>query len=151
MSATNEDFVHPGIIYGFRTIGDYDGDNIFYFGRSKQECFLNLDGDSAQQKEMLRRKGKFGGIGAPSRILLWARVEDIDEMWFMFKQELTRGWLRRPTAVGDIVPNITHQLSLGENWFQVDNVGVEDFGTWCRATMQRLLNGPRVFQVDVEM
>ena len=37
-------------------------------------------------------------------------------------------------------PEVTHQCAVGDNWFTVANVDVSDFGEWCRAIMQKLLD-----------
>ena len=164
VGATHADFIKPGVIYGFRTLGDYgsfaDGEgHIYYFGRSKQESFLELPaaGEDMQkdQKEMLKKKGRHVGLNAPSRMLLWARVNDIDKFWDEFREQL-RGWLVPREEIDGVQPRITNQLCVGDNYYTVANVGPEDFGTWCRATMDRLVHPrvlvqPRVFRIDVEV
>ena len=156
--AVNADFIKPGIIYGYRAVADYgdfsDGQgNIYYFGRSKQQCMLDLDvsGENMiqDQKDMLKKKVRRTGLNAPSRMLMWVRVEDIDKYWDDFKQQL-RGWRRERDEIDGTSPLITNVLVVGDNWYTVENMGPADFGTWCRAMMQKILNPPRVFRIDVE-
>ena len=156
---THADFIKPGIVYGFRTLGDFgshsDGlGNLYYFGRSKQRCFLELPGTGEdvrkKQKEMLKKKGRHAGINAPSRMLLWVHVPDIDKFYDLLREQL-RGWLQEREEVDGVQPEITHQVWVGDNYYTVSNVNVEDFGKWVRAIMNRLLNPPRVYRIDVEV
>ena len=156
---THADFIKPGIIYGFRTLGDFgshsDGlGNLYYFGRSKQPCFLQLPrtGEDVRknQKEMLKKKGRHTGINQPSRVLLWVRVDDIDKYYDLFREQL-RGWLQEREEIDGVQPEITNELWVGDNYYTVSNVNVEDFGKWVRAIMNRLLHPPRVYRIDVEV
>ena len=72
------DFIKPGVIYGYRTKGDYgeysEGQgNVYYFGRSKQKDVLDLacvgEALQEQQCELLKKKCSRSGLNAPSRIL----------------------------------------------------------------------------------
>ena len=152
------DHARPGVIFGFRTLGDFgeysDGQgHMYYFGRTKQKCFLELPltGEEVEknQKEMLKTKGRHNGLNAPSRMLMWVRVKDIDMCWEDFRVQL-RGWLRTGVAVKD-EPIITNHLWVGDNFYTVENVGPADFGKWCRATMDRIIKPARVFRIDVEV
>ena len=84
---SHQDFVVPGVIYGFRAVCEYgsfsDGlGNIYYFGRSKQKDMLDFaclgEGTSTpeheQQCELRKKKCNRSGLNAPSRVLLWVRV-----------------------------------------------------------------------------
>ena len=146
--ANDADFVKPGVVYGYRAVCDYgdfsDGQgHVYYFGRSKQRCVLDLDlsgeDPSQAQKDMLRGKLRRTGLNSPSRILLWVGVADVDKAWDDFREQL-RGW--RPgwtrEEIDGVLPIITHVVSLGDNYYTVENLGPEDFGTWCRAVMQRI-------------
>ena len=141
---SHEDFVKPGVIYGFRAVCEYgsfsDGQgNIYYFGRSKQKALLDFEsapGTEATQKELLRTKCRRVGMNAPSRMLLWAKVPDVEKCWDEFRQQLR--WSRFEVE-GMKRPEVTHQCAVGDNWFTVANVDVSDFGEWCRAIMQKLL------------
>ena len=153
------DFVKPGVIYGFRTVGDYgdysDGlGNVYYFGRSKQKCFLDLpvSGEDmiAAQKEMLKKKGRFTGLSGPSTMLLWVRVTDIEKFWDDFRMRL-RDWLPHRVQIENVSPLITQQCVLGDQYYTVENMNVGDFGKWCRETMEKLIVPPRVFRIDVEV
>ena len=150
------DHVRPGVVFGYRTRGDWgsysDGEGaVYYFGRTKQKAALDLDVNAANavenQKELLRNKMRRVGLNAPSRMLLWVHVSDIDKYWDEFKQQLRGYWMR----VDGTQPLITNQLCLGDHFFTVANMGVEDFGTWCKASMNKLLNPPRVYRIDVEV
>ena len=149
------DFVKPGIIWGYRTIGDYgeysDGEgNAYCFGRSRLRGFINLDVNAedtaAKQKQMLKERGRRTGLNTPCTILMWVRVDDVDRWWDEFKQEL-----RRPKDYGEVVPEITNQLCLGDNFFTVSNLNPTEFGEWCCKRMQRLLVPPRVLEIVVEV
>jgi hypothetical protein len=154
------DFENPGIIFGFRAIADYgdfsDGQgHVYYFGRSKQQCMLGLDLSGEQhevhqgQKDMLRKRMRCLGLNSPSRVLLWVRVQDLEKRWDEFRDQL-RGWRDERDAIEGTSPLITNVLALGDNWYTVENLGPEDFGTWCKAMMQKILHPPRVFTIDIE-
>ena len=151
------DFVKPGIIWGYRTMGDYglysDGEgNAYCFGRSRLRCFIDLDVNAedaaARQKQMLKERGRRTGLNMPCTILMWVQVGDVDRWWDESKQEL-----RRPKGsdYGEVVPEITNQLDLGDNFFTVSNLNPTEFGEWCCKRMQRLLVPPRVLQILVEV
>jgi len=153
---SQEDHVRPGVVFGYRTRGDWgsfaDGEgHMYYFGRTKQAAALEHDCDAANaeevQKELLRNKMRRVGLNAPSRILLWAHVSDIDKYWDEFKQQLRGYWMR----VSGTQPLITNQLCVGDHYFTVANMGPGEFGEWCKASMKKLLNPPRVFRIDVEV
>ena len=144
------DFVKPGIIFGYRAVCDYgsfsDGlGHIYNFGRSTQACMLELrhkPGEEAghwiqRQKDMLKNKMRRTGLNAPSRMLLWARVSDIEKYWDEFKRQLG-GWGGRLPVEGT-EPLVTQQLVLGDQYYTVENMGVSEFGTWCNALITKLL------------
>jgi hypothetical protein len=147
-------FVKPGVIYGYRAIADY-GDfsagqgHVYYFGRTKQRSILSLDVSGEQdlnedQIYLLRRKLGRTGLNTPSRVLLWVRVDDIDRAWDNFREQL-RGWLHQRDGIEGPTPILTNVLSLGDNWFTVENLGPEDFGKWCNAILQKILAQLQVF------
>ena len=155
------DFVKPGIIFGYRAGGDYgsfrDGlgtkagtnralvGHIYNFGRSTQACMLELrrkDGEEAghwiqRQKDLLKNKMRRTGLNAPSRMLLWVRVSDIETYWDEFKRQLN-GWGGR-LPVGTTEPLVTQQLCVGDHYYTVRNMGVHQFGEWCNALLTKLL------------
>jgi len=156
---TAADFEHPGIIFGYRAIADFgdfsDGKgHVYYFGRSKQQCMLDLDvsGEPNEvhqdQKNLLRRMMRLSGLNSPSRVLLWVRVQDLDKAWDDFREQL-RGWRQEREEIEGTSPLITQELLLGDNFYTVENLGPEDFGTWCKAILQ-ILHPPRVFTIDIE-
>jgi hypothetical protein len=142
----NGDFVRPGVVYGYRAVSEYgsfsDGQGaIYYFGRSQQQCVIDIGeySDSVQdQKDVLRHKLNRTGLNSPSRILLWKKVDDVDKYWDEFKQQL-RGWRRLRDDIEGTSPLITNMLSLGDNFYCVENMNAEDFGVWCRAVVAALL------------
>ena len=75
-------------------------------------------------------------MNAPSRMLLWAKVPDVEKCWDEFRQQLR--WSRFEVE-GMKRPEVTHQCAVGDNWFTVANLDVSDFGEWCRGTMQKVL------------
>jgi len=119
--------------------------HIYNFGRSTQACMLELrhkDGEEAghwiqRQKDMLRNKMRRTGLNAPSRMLLWARVSDIDTYWDEFKRQLG-GWGGR-LPIDGTEPLVTQQLVVGDAYYTVENMGVSEFGTWCNALISKLL------------
>ena len=142
------DTVKPGVIFGYRAVSDYGSfGDIYNFGRSTQACMLQLRqeagetaGDLAQRrKEMLRNKMRRTGLNAPSRILLWARVSDIDKYWDEFKRQVGGWGGRLPVDAGTAEPLITQQLQVGDAYYTVENMGVSEFGTWCKALISKLL------------
>ena len=143
--ATHQDFVVPGVIYGYRAVCEYgsfsDGlGNIYNFGRSRQKALLDLEcapGTEARQKELLRTKCKRIGMNAPSRMLMWVKVKDIEKMFNDFRQQLR--WCRIEVEGSSLRPEVTHQCAIGDNWYTVANVDVSDFGEWCRGLMRQLL------------
>ena len=147
-----------GIIFGYRAIADYgdysDGQgHVYYFGRSKQQCMLGIDvsGEEAHQdqKDVLRRKMRRTGLNSPSLIILWVRVQDVDKSWEAFREQLC-GWRVERGLIEGTSPLITNVLALGDNWYTVENLGPEDFGTWCRAMTEKIENPPRVFAIDID-
>ena len=134
-----------GVIYMYRSIGDYgsfaDGlGAAYYFGRSKQAAFLdiNLVGDEPKQKEIIVRHARCSGLNRPSRVLLWCRVLllDLEEMWNRVRDN-ARGHIWRSVPDGQTRPLCTQQCVLGDNWFTVENVGSEEFGRWVRAVAKK--------------
>ena len=158
------DFINPGIIFGYRAIADYgdfsDGQgHVYYFGRSKQQCMLELDVSGEQhevhqgQRDLLRKRMRCTGLNSPSRILLWVRVQDVDKAWDDFQEQL-RGWRDERDAIEGTSPLITNVLVLGDNWFTVENLGPEDFGTWCKAMLDEILNPravSRLLTIDIDV
>ena len=134
---THADFVKPGVVYGMATVGTYGRQNAYYFGRSKQASLLALDctGDGtvvhALQKELLKKKCKRVGLNAPKAVLLWARVADVDEAYEELRLQLRNASL-----------TIVNELHLGDNWYTTEEMGPEDFGKWCRATMLEICAPP---------
>ena len=76
------DHIKPGLIYGYRTKGDYgeysEGQgNVYYFGRTRQKDVLDFrctsiawtQEDKDVTRELLRKKCNRTGLNAPSRIL----------------------------------------------------------------------------------
>ena len=148
------DFIKPGVIYGYRTKGDYgeysEGQgNVYYFGRSKQKDVLDLacvgEALQEQQCELLKKKCSRSGLNAPSRILLWVRVCNIEKAW----DELRRA-LRTPYApfsndrASEPEPpaSITNHLMLGDNFYTVEGLGPNDFGIWIRAVVDKIVESP---------
>ena len=170
------DFIKPGVIYGYRTKGDYgeysEGQgNVYYFGRSKQKDMLDFacagEAVHEQQRELLRKKCSRSGLNAPSRILLWVRVCDIEKVW----DELRRA-LRTPYAPfsndrpsePEPPTSITNHLMLGDNFYTVEGLGPNDFGIWIRAVVDKIVESParvvdslraaaavRVFRILIEV
>ena len=142
-----------GIVYGFRALGDWGllsggYGTVYYFGRTKQKCMLELkveDGANsfdAGRLELLKKKCKCVGLNTPSRVLLWACVSDIDYCWDELRRELVGGWngTQRLEIEGrdDLqAPEVTQYLLLGDNWFGVSNMGPEYFGAWCSAFAEK--------------
>lgn len=128
----HSDFARQGVVYGYRAVGDYGSaavglGNIYYFGRSKQASVFAVRGnDEETQKETLRKKCKRDGLNAPRRVMLWVRVQDVDQVWEDVRMKL-RGQ-----------PLITNHATLGDNWYTVENMGPEDFGTWCDGVVRQL-------------
>ena len=80
--AVHADHIKPGLIYGYRTKGDYgeysEGQgNVYYFGRTRQKDVLDFacvgEGVHDLQRELLKKKCCRSGLNAPSRVLLWVR------------------------------------------------------------------------------
>ena len=88
------DHLKAGVLYGYRTKGDYgeysEGQgNVYYFGRTRQKDVLDFkctsiawtQEDKDVTRELLRKKCNRTGLNAPSRVMLWARVHDVDQAW----------------------------------------------------------------------
>ena len=143
---THRDFVKPGIIYGFQTEGSYRSGgpgsedlvgNVYYFGRSKLKCYLDLPctGERLQEKqiELLKKKGRFGGLNAPVRMVLWGTCSDVDGGWETLKERLR---FQIPQRAGGITPGHVTQLSMfGDNWF-CSNLDAATFGRWLNAPIE---------------
>ena len=91
---THADFVKKGLIYMYRPLADFGDDkHVYYFGRTKQACMLELkveDGANsfdAGRLDLLKKKCKCVGLNTPSRVLLWACVSDIDYCWDELRRE----------------------------------------------------------------
>jgi hypothetical protein len=151
------DFVKQGVIFGYRAGGDYATKGIYNFGRSTQACMLELrrkDGEDdgewiRRQKDMLKTKMRRTGLNAPSQMLLWVRVSDVETYWDEFKRQLG-GWggrLQTKATIENLAlvpidgkePLVTQQLDVGDQFYTVENMGVSDFGTWCNALISKLL------------
>ena len=89
------------------------------------------------------------GLNSPSRVLLWVRVQDLGKSWEEFRDQL-RGWRDERDGIEGTRPLITNVLAVGDNFYTVENLVPEDFGTWCRAMMQMFLHPPRVFTLDID-
>ena len=146
---THADFVKKGLIYMYRPLADFgDEKHVYYFGRTKQACMLELkveDGANsfdAGRLDLLKKKCKCVGLNTPSRVLLWACVSDVDYCWDELRRELVGGWMgtQRLEIEGrdDLqAPEVTQYLLLGDNWFGVSNMCPGDFGSWCRAFAEK--------------
>ena len=174
------DHLKAGVLYGYRTKGDYgdfsDGQgNVYYFGRTRQKDVLDFkctsiawtQEDKDVTRELLRKKCNRTGLNAPSRILLWKRVCDIEKGW----DELRRA-LRTPYApfsddrASEPEPptSITNHLMLGDNFYTVEGLGPNDFGIWIRAVVDKIVESParvaalvqaaaavRVYRIEIEV
>ena len=154
---THEDFIKPGVIYGFRTLGMYPRQTgnvpekyIYCFGRSRHEAFREVpeDGEGAatEQKALLRKR-RFTGMNAPNYMTLWVRVADIEKCWDAFRQCLRRGACD-PVTIDGVAPSLTQDYEVGDNFYTVWNMGTETFGRWCRATMQKIVEPPQLVPVQ---
>ena len=138
----------PGVVYGFRTLGDYgsyaDGlGSMYMFGRSKARDVVEFDRSAyeppfaeANMKQMLLSRPHHRGLNSPAVILLWKRVEDIYLGWDRLKNILKGIYLPRPFEFAE--PTITNHLNLGENYYTVSNVNHEEFGQWVRSHMDQV-------------
>ena len=178
--AVNADFIKPGVIYGYRTKGDYgeysEGQgNVYYFGRTRQKDVLDFkctsiawtQEDKDVTRELLRKKCNRTGLNAPSRILLWKRVCDIEKGW----DELRRA-LRTPYApfsddrASEPEPptSITNHVALGDNYYTVEGIGPDTFGIWIREVVSKTVRSPsrvadsfraasavRVYRIEIEV
>ena len=138
-----------GIIFGYIAMGEYgeysDGEGaMYYFGRSARKCMLRLDADGPdakhEKKEMIKKRIGMRGLNAPSRVLVWERTNDLEKVWDLFKIELS-GWRsQREVAEGPVQgrPEITQQLYIGDNWYTVSNMLINEFGERCTETLQKL-------------
>ena len=135
----------PGVVYGFRTIGEYgsysDGLGTMYvFGRSRSRDMVEFDRGvhgayaDACMKELLMGRSHHRGLNAPAVILLWARVPDIYEGWDKMNNLLKGIYMPRPFEFEE--PIITNHLAIGHNYYTVSNVNHEEFGQWVRAHME---------------
>ena len=174
------DHLKAGVLYGYRTKGDYgeysEGQgNVYYFGRTRQKDVLDFkctsiawtQEDKDVTRELLRKKCNRTGLNAPSRILLWKRVCDIEKGW----DELRRA-LRTPYAPfsdarhrePEPPTSITNHLALGDNFYTVEDLGPNDFGIWIRAVVDKIVKAParvvdslraaaavRVFRILIEV
>ena len=143
---THEDFVKPGIVYGFQATGSYGSGgpgsedlvgNVYYFGRSKLKCYRDLSctGELVGEKqiELLKKKGRFGGLNAPVRMVLWETAGDVDGAWETLKERLR---FHIPQRAGGITPGHVTQLSMfGDNWFS-SNLDAGTFGRWLSAPIE---------------
>jgi len=132
-------FIKPGVLYGIRTVGSYNLQATYYFGRSKTQALRNLAGEATEerrsaQKEILRSRCKRNGLHAPRDVFLWVGVEDVESAWDRFKQRLR--WS----------PDVEQVQELGDNWF-TSTLSSDNFPVWCRATATALFDAPRVQQV----
>ena len=141
-----------GVIFGYRAVSDYgsfaDGQgHVYNFGRSAQkemvECNdIQPEGEvsdlATRQKELLKKCMRRTGLNAPSKVLLWAVVSDLDRYWDEFKMQL-QGWGGRLPVEGKD-PLVTQQQVVGDYFYTVENMGVEEFGTWCNAILSKVLS-----------
>ena len=138
-----------GIIFGYIAVGEHgeysDGEGaMYYFGRSARKCMLRLDADGPdakhEKKDMIKKRIGMRGLNAPSRVLVWEQTNDLEKVWDLFKIELS-GWRsQREVAEGPVQgrPVITQQLYIGDNWYTVSNMLINEFGEWCTETLQKL-------------
>jgi hypothetical protein len=174
------DHIKAGVLYGYRTQGDYgdfsDGQgNVYYFGRTRQKDVLDFkctsiawtQEDKDVTRELLRKKCNRTGLNAPSRILLWKRVCDIEKGW----DELRRA-LRTPYApfsddrASEPEPptSITNHVALGDNYYTVEGIGPDTFGIWIREVVSKTVRSPtrvtdsfraasavRVYRIEIEV
>ena len=117
---------HQGVIYGFRSFGDFGDDaNIYYFGRTRQACVYNMsldglaDGVHMRQKKMLKDKCRCTGLNSPSRVLLWGRTATVNKDWDDLRDFLRGNRNPLPGASDPRTrpPLLTNQLWVGDNWF----------------------------------
>ena len=173
------DHLKAGVLYGYRTKGDYgeysEGQgNVYYFGRTRQKDVLDFkctsiawtQEDKDVTRELLRKKCNRTGLNAPSRILLWKRVCDIEKGW----DELRRA-LRTPYApfsddrASEPEPptSITNHVALGDNYYTVEGIGPDTFGIWIREVVSKTVRSParvadafraasavRVYRIEIE-
>ena len=134
----------PGVVYGFRTLGEYgsysDGlGSMYVFGRSRSRDMVEFDRGmhephaDANMKEMLLSRPHHRGLNSPAVILLWARVSDIYEGWDKINNLLKGIYMPRPFEFEE--PIITNHLAMGNNYYTVSNVNHGEFGQWVRAHM----------------
>ena len=190
--AVNADFIKPGVIYGYRTKGDYgeyseghqsksyarcfglQGD-VYYFGRSKRKDMLDFaclgEGTSTpeheQQCELLKKKCNRSGLNAPSRVLLWVRVCDLETTWDEVRRALRTPYFpfnHDRASEPEPPATITHHPVLGAKFYTVEGIGPYDFGIWMRAVVDQILKTPtrvadsfraaaavRVFRIVIEV
>ena len=136
----------PGVVFGFRTLGDYgcysDGLGAMYiFGRTKLRSLVDYEPVGAQLENernmcaLIRERTKHMGLNSPSRIVVWARVPDLYAGWYTLTDVL-KGLLIPDVDAGVPDPIITNHLVLGTNYYSVSNMNEEDFGIWVKAHMQ---------------
>ena len=138
-----------GIIFGYLAVGEHgeysDGEGaMYYFGRSRKRCMLDLNAKGSdakhEKKDMIRKRVGQRGLNAPSKVLVWERTNDLERVWDLFKIELS-GWRsQREVAEGPVQgrPVITQQLYVGDNWYTVSNMLINEFGEWCTEILQKL-------------
>ena len=137
-----------GIIFGYLAVGEHgeysDGEGaMYYFGRSRKRCMLDLNAkgsDAKHEKKDMRKRIGQRGLNAPSKVLVWERTNDLEKVWDLFKIELS-GWRsQREVAEGPVQgrPEITQQLYVGDNWYTVSNMLISEFGEWCTEILQKL-------------
>ena len=137
-----------GIIIGYLAVGKHgeysDGEGaMYYFGRSRKRCMLDLNAkgsDAKHEKKDMRKRIGQRGLNAPSKVLVWERTNDLEKVWDLFKIELS-GWRsQREVAEGPVQgrPEITQQLYVGDNWYTVSNMLISEFGEWCTEILQKL-------------
>ena len=140
----NDENAQPGVVYGFRTVGDYgcysDGLGAMYiFGRTKARAMVEYENEIEGQLqheinmgELIRNHTHHKGLNSPGHVMVWARVPDVHTGWYTLSDVL-KGFVIPTVEVSVPVPIITNHLVLGSNFFSVSNVNEEDFGIWINA------------------
>ena len=174
------DHLKAGVLYGYRTKGDYgdfsDGQgNVYYFGRTRQKDVLDFkctsiawtQEDKDVTRELLRKKCNRTGLNAPSRVLLWVRVCDLETTWDEVRRALRTPYFpfnHDRASEPEPPATITNHPVLGDNFYTVEGIGPYDFGIWIRAVVDQILKTPtrvadsfraaaavRVFRIVIEV
>ena len=127
MSIVNEGNVGDrGVIYGYRTFGEYPESSVFYFGRSRLQAFYETEDNEQNQKQILKKLGKKNGLNGAAHVICWKRVANLSQTWLNIKNEL----LAPSEFENWVTPLVTQQTVLGEQYVTVENVHGDYFGSW---------------------